>query len=157
MVAPKRSPLSPAAIAAVRELELEEYLDVVVSELPYGRRRLVAIARAVAGEPSVLLLDEPAAGLDSVETAELARVLRQLVDGWGIGVLVIEHDMSFVMSLCDELVVLNFGHQIARGTPEEVRADPDVVAAYLGEDLAARTSEPETAVPAGLASMEGSS
>src|SRR5690606_33087058 len=117
LVAPKHSPLSPAALAAVRERRLEHDLDTPVAALPYGRRRLVAIARAVAGEPSVLLLDEPAAGVDSTVTAVLARVLRRLVDAWGIGVLVVEHDMSFVMNVCDELVVLNFGHQIARGTP----------------------------------------
>lgn len=142
LVRPQRSPLTPAALAAVRELGLESDLDTTVSALPYGRRRLVAIARAVAGEPSVLLLDEPAAGLDSTETAELARVLRRLVDGWGIGVLVVEHDMSFVMSVCDELVVLNFGHQIARGTPDVIRRDPDVIAAYLGEEHAAAERTP---------------
>jgi ABC-type branched-chain amino acid transport systems, ATPase component len=157
LVAPRRSPLSPAAVAVVRELELEDLLDVTVSELPYGSRRLVAIARAVASEPSVLLLDEPAAGLDSVETRELARALRRLVDGWGIGVLVIEHDMSFVMSLCDELVVLNFGHQIARGTPDEVRRDPDVVAAYLGEELVPLTTEATDgeAFPVSVPSLSG--
>lgn len=133
LVAPRRNPLTPTALAAVRQLGLEETLDLTVAELPYGRRRLVAIARALAGQPSVLLLDEPAAGLDSAETAELARALRRLVDSWGLGVLIVEHDMSFVMSLCDELVVLDFGHQIARGTPAEVRADPGVVTAYLGE------------------------
>ncbi|MDN5915694.1 MAG: ATP-binding cassette domain-containing protein, partial [Pseudonocardia sp.] len=134
LVAPRRNPLTPAALAAVRELGLGDCLDVTVASLPYGRRRLVAIARAMAGGPSVLLLDEPAAGLDSAETAELARALRRLVDAWTIGVLVVEHDMPFVMSLCDEIVVLNFGHQIARGTPDEVRADADVIAAYLGEE-----------------------
>lgn len=140
LVAPDRSPLTSASVAALKELELEEYLDVKVSDLPYGRRRLVAIARAIATEPSVLLLDEPAAGLSSQETHELAAVIRRLVDNWGLGVLVIEHDMSFVMSLCDELIVLNFGNQIAQGTPEEVRAHPDVVAAYLGEESVAGTT-----------------
>ncbi|OLT16168.1 hypothetical protein BJF78_14855 [Pseudonocardia sp. CNS-139] len=146
LVASRRSPLTPAAVAAVRELGLEEFLDVPVNALSYGRRRLVAIARAVAGRPSVLLLDEPAAGLDAAETAELARVLRRLAESWEIGVLVVEHDMSFVMSLCDELVVLNFGHQIARGTPEEIRRDPKVVAAYLGAEHAGAD---RATVPAG--------
>lgn len=144
LVRPRRSPLTPAALAAVRELGLESDLDTTVAALPYGRRRLVAIARAIAGEPSVLLLDEPAAGLDSVETAELGRAIRRLVEGWGIGVLVVEHDMSFVMSVCDELVVLNFGHQIARGTPEEIRRDPEVVRAYLGGEHAAVGAGEET-------------
>src|SRR5690606_34988200 len=121
IVAPRRAPLSPAAVAAVKALELEDLLDTRISDLSYGRRRLVAIARAVATQPSVLLLDEPAAGLSSSETRELAAVVRRLADEWGLGILLIEHDMSFVMSLCDEIVVLNFGQQIARGTPEEVR------------------------------------
>jgi sulfate-transporting ATPase len=82
------------------------------------------------------LLDEPAAGLSSAETAELATALRRLVEEWGLGVLVIEHDMAFVMSLCDEIVVLDFGQQIARGTPAEIRRNPDVIAAYLGAESA---------------------
>jgi sulfate-transporting ATPase len=103
--------------------------------LPYGQRRLVGIARAVAVEPSVLLLDEPAAGLSSAESAELAGLVRGLADEWGIAVLVVEHDMAFVMGVCDQIVVLDFGRVIARGTPEEIRADPAVIAAYLGEDV----------------------
>ncbi|MTD17108.1 ATP-binding cassette domain-containing protein [Nakamurella sp. YIM 132087] len=138
LVAPSRSPLSPAAVAAVCELDLVDSLDTVVSDLSYGRRRLVAIARAIATQPSVLLLDEPAAGLSSGETLELARVVRRLADAWGLGVLVIEHDMAFVMGLCDKVVVLNFGRQIASGTPDEVRADPEVIRAYLGEQSTAR-------------------
>jgi ABC-type branched-subunit amino acid transport system ATPase component len=90
----------------------------------------------------VLLLDEPAAGLSSGETLELARVIRRLADAWGLGVLVIEHDMAFVMSLCDKLVVLNFGQQIASGTPEQVRSDPEVIRAYLGEQSARTPAVP---------------
>ncbi len=134
LVRPKASPLTPSAIAAVHELELEEYLDERVSDLPYGRRRLVAIARAIATQPSVLLLDEPAAGLSSVETQELATVVRRLAREWGLGVLLVEHDMPFVMGLCDEIVVLNFGQQIATGTPEQIQRDPEVIAAYLGRE-----------------------
>jgi sulfate-transporting ATPase len=136
LVAPRQSRLSPAAVAAVNALELAGVLETRVSDLPYGRRRLVAIARAIATTPSVLLLDEPAAGLSSAETAELATALRRLVEEWGLGVLVIEHDMAFVMSLCDEIVVLDFGQQIARGTPAEIRRNPDVIAAYLGAESA---------------------
>jgi sulfate-transporting ATPase len=136
LVAPRKSPLSPAAVAAVKELDLESVLDERVSDLPYGRRRLVGIARAIATTPSILLLDEPAAGLSSAETQELATVVRRLADEWGLGILVIEHDMSFVMGICDEIVVLNFGKQIARGTPTAIRRDPEVIAAYLGEDTA---------------------
>jgi sulfate-transporting ATPase len=134
LVRPTNPPLSSTATAAVRELALEQYLDTRVSDLPYGRRRLVAIARAIAVAPSILLLDEPAAGLSATETAELATVVRRLAQEWRLGVLVIEHDMSFVMSVCDRITVLDFGLQIASGTPAEIRADPAVVAAYLGEE-----------------------
>jgi sulfate-transporting ATPase len=133
IVRPTNPPLSSTATAAVKELELEQYLDERVSDLPYGRRRLVALARAVAVAPSILLLDEPAAGLSASETAELATVVRRLAQEWRLGILVIEHDMSFVMSVCDRITVLDFGRQIATGTPAEIRANPSVVAAYLGE------------------------
>ena len=139
LVRPGAPPLPPAAVAAVREFELAADLHRKPSELPYGRRRLVAIARAIATEPSVLLLDEPAAGLDSQESAELARLVRRLADEWGIAVLVIEHDMDFVFGVSDRIVVLEFGRKIAEGTPDAVRADAAVRIAYLGE------SEPELA------------
>ena len=84
--------------------------------------------------PSVLLLDEPAAGLSSNESSELARVVRRLADDWGMSIVVVEHDMNFVMRVCDELTVLDFGSLIASGPPDAVRTDPVVVAAYLGDD-----------------------
>jgi sulfate-transporting ATPase len=149
LVRPTNPPLGSTATAAVRELQLEQYLDTRVSDLPYGRRRLVAIARAIAVAPSILLLDEPAAGLSATETAELATVVRRLAAEWGLGILVIEHDMSFVMSVCDRITVLDFGRQIATGTPAEVRANPAVVAAYLGEE-AHEAGAPEP-VPGGAA------
>jgi len=133
LVYPAAPPLPSSVVAAIREFGLEDDLDRNVQDLPYARRRLLAIARAIASQPSVLLLDEPAAGLGDVETAELAHLVRRLADDWGIAVLLIEHDMNFVMSVCDRIVVLDFGRQIAEGTREEVRNDPTVVAAYLGE------------------------
>jgi ABC-type branched-subunit amino acid transport system ATPase component/ABC-type branched-subunit amino acid transport system permease subunit len=132
LVRPANEPLRPAVIAAIHEFGLEPDLDRRPTDLSFGRRRLVAIARAVAVAPSVLLLDEPAAGLGDSETRELAELVRRLADDWGMGVLVIEHDMSFVMSLCDHLVVLDFGREIASGPPVEIQRDPDVIRAYLG-------------------------
>src|SRR5262249_22096012 len=130
---PKAPPLRAEVVAAIREFKLEADPHRHVQDLPYGQRRLLAIVRAVATRPSVLLLDEPAAGLGDAETAELARLVRRLADEWGMAVLLIEHDVHFVMSVCDEIAVLDFGKQIAIGPPEQIRSDPAVVAASLGE------------------------
>ncbi|MCW2982724.1 MAG: transporter related protein, partial [Conexibacter sp.] len=134
LVRPRQPELPGNAIAAIKEFKLEGDLDTIAEDLSYGKRRLLAIARAVARQPSVLLLDEPAAGLGDVETAELVHVVRRLAEDWGMGVLVVEHDMNFVMNVCDEIVVLDFGKTIAAGPPDLVRTDPIVRAAYLGED-----------------------
>lgn len=133
LVWPKIPKFQPEVVRAIRAFELDDDLHREVSDLSYGKRRLLAIARAVAMHPSVLLLDEPAAGLSSVESLELARVVRQLADDWGIAILVVEHDMNFVMGVCDDIVVLDFGRMIAHGSPDEVRNDPAVIAAYLGQ------------------------
>jgi ABC-type branched-subunit amino acid transport system ATPase component len=129
---PADPPLHSAAVAAIVDFDLSADLHRKASDLPFGRRRLVGIARAVATEPSVLLLDEPAAGLSDTESRELARLVRRLADDWGIAILLVEHDMSFVMGVSDELVVLDFGRVIGRGSPESIRAAPAVIAAYLG-------------------------
>jgi ABC-type branched-subunit amino acid transport system ATPase component len=102
-----------------------------VGTLGAGDRRLVEIARAVVGSPRVVLLDEPAAGLDTDESLELGRHLRALPEA-GVTVLLVDHDMGLVLSVCDEIVVLDFGSVIARGTPAQIREDEAVVAAYLG-------------------------
>jgi sulfate-transporting ATPase len=135
LVHPKAEPLPTTAIAAVQMFSLEEDLDRRPSELPYGRRRQVAIARAVAANPSILLLDEPAAGLNESETRALGALIRELADQWGMGILLVEHDVPMLTTVCDNLVVIDFGNEIGRGTPAEIRSDPRVVAAYLGEAL----------------------
>jgi sulfate-transporting ATPase len=133
LVRPGDPPLSPAAVAAVHEFGLEGDLDRRPGELSFGRRRLVGIARAVATGPSVLFLDEPAAGLDDAETRELGELIQRLARDWGIAILLVEHDVSLVLGVCDRIMALDFGQTIAVGTPEEIRTDPAVVAAYLGQ------------------------
>jgi sulfate-transporting ATPase len=134
LIWPVAPPIPGQVVSAINEFRLGDDLNRPVENLPYGQRRLLAIARAVATGPSILLLDEPAAGLGSLESSELASLVRRLASEWGIGILLVEHDMDFVMSICDELVVLDFGRKIAEGTPDVVRSDPAVIAAYLGEE-----------------------
>ena len=129
---PGHHDLPPTAVAAVHEFELEPLLDKTPEELPYGRRRLVGIARTVASGPSVVMLDEPAAGLDERESAELAQLIRRLADERNMGVLLVEHDVGLVMSTCDRVVVIDFGSVIASGPPAEIRGDRAVRDAYLG-------------------------
>ncbi len=133
LVRPINPPFSPPVVRAILEFQLDQDLHRDVKDLSYGKRRLLSIARAVAMHPSVLLLDEPAAGLSSAESRELAAVVRRLAEDWGMAVLVVEHDMNFVMGVCDQVMVLDFGKLIASGSPEVVRSDPAVIAAYLGD------------------------
>ena len=132
LIWPGRHELSPTALAAIHDFDLEADLDKTPEELPYGRRRLVGIARTVASGPSIVMLDEPAAGLDENESAELARLIRRLADERNMGVLLVEHDVGLVMSTCDRIVVIDFGSVIATGTPEEIRGSDAVRDAYLG-------------------------
>jgi sulfate-transporting ATPase len=135
LVRPGADIYSRAALAAVKEFGLEEDLDRRPADLPYGRRRLVAIARAIASGASVLLLDEPAAGLDDHEAAEVCDVIRRLATDWNLAILLVEHNVSLVLRACDEITVLEFGRLLAQGSPEQIRHDPAVIAAYVGSAL----------------------
>lgn len=134
LVSPGTPPLPAAVVAAIQEFDLLSVLDRLPTELPFGIRRLVGIARAVASMPRVLLLDEPASGLDERESRELTVLLRRLADEWGFAILLIEHDMSVVLSISDRVVALDFGRQIFEGRADQVQSDAAVVSAYLGVD-----------------------
>ena len=121
------------ARASLSEAGLDTYAGQVVSELPYGVQKRIEVVRALMSDPKLLLLDEPAAGLDAVEANELQALLEK-VSSSGTTLLVVEHDMNFVRNLCQNVVVLNFGRKIFEGTPEEVGKDPQVLEAYLGGD-----------------------
>ena len=113
-------------------LQLGDVADVLASELPFGTQKRVELARALAARPSLLLLDEPACGLNHHEVGELATLIRKLRQRFALTVLLVEHHMGLVMALSDNVVALNFGRKIAEGTPAEVRRDPELVKAYLG-------------------------
>ncbi|MGW7357958.1 ABC transporter ATP-binding protein [Streptomyces sp. NPDC054802] len=125
--------LAGRARAALADLGVEQYAERYPSALPYPVRKRVALARALVGEPELLLLDEPASGLSNDEMAELGELIRGLTDR--MAVMLVEHHMDLVMSVCDDITVLDFGRVIARGGPDEVRRDPAVVAAYLGDEV----------------------
>ena len=113
--------------------DMEHLKDYKAGSLPYGAQRRLEIVRALATNPCLLLLDEPAAGMNPSETAELTETIRRIRDEFNIAVLLIEHDMSLVMGICEGIAVLNFGRIIAKGTPDEIRNNPQVIEAYLGK------------------------
>jgi branched-chain amino acid transport system ATP-binding protein len=123
----------------LEKVGLSDVSEFMVGTLPTGTARLVELARALASNPKVLLLDEPSSGLNEEETEEMASLLRKLVDE-GLGVLLVEHDMSFVMGTCQFIHVLDFGTIIATGTPAEVQANAQVQAAYLGTETVVEAS-----------------
>jgi branched-chain amino acid transport system permease protein len=135
-VVPGHAPgLTRHALAALDFVGMADRAHDTVGSLSYGHQRLAEIARALAGSPKLLLLDEPGAGLNHVEKDELVDLLKRL-KGHGLTICVIDHDMNLVEQIADHITVLNFGHRIADGTPEEVLRNPKVVAAYLGEERA---------------------
>ena len=113
---------------------LADKKDLFATQLPYGEQRKLEIARALATNPKLLLLDEPAAGMNPNETDELMQTVRSVRDQFGIAILLIEHDMNFVMGICEEITVLDYGRVIARGDGKAIRNNPKVIAAYLGGD-----------------------
>ncbi len=125
--------------ANIKAMELLEFMglgdvaNVKAGSLPYGVQRRLEIVRALATNPSIILLDEPAAGMNPSETAELMHQIRRIRDTFHIAIFLIEHDMNLVMNVCEAIAVVNYGRIIAKGTPEEIRANPDVIEAYLGK------------------------
>ena len=126
------SVLRERAIELMRHVGLAAYLESEASAMPYGALKRLEIARALAAKPRILFLDEPAAGFNPVETAEIDDLIRKIADS-GVTTVLVEHDMKLVMNISDRILVLNFGEKLAEGSARDVRRNPDVIAAYLGQ------------------------
>lgn len=136
-----RASANAVVLRELRDLDLEEIAGARADQLPYGARKRLEIARALAQEPQILLLDEPAAGMNPAETDDLASRLIRVAQSRGIGILLIDHDLHFVNRLSERIVVMNRGEKIAEGTPDEVRADPVVIEAYIGRGRTAAAAQ----------------
>lgn len=124
--------LKNKAIDLLKIFDLDGYADTLAKNLPYGQQRRLEIVRALATDPKILFLDEPAAGMNPQETAELTQLIRKIKEEFGITIILIEHDMSLVMEVTERIYVLEYGRLIAHGTPEEIRNNKRVIEAYLG-------------------------
>jgi len=125
--------LNTLAEDLMKIMGLDERRDMVAGNLPYGYQRRLEIARAIALKPKMLLLDEPAAGMNEEESNQLLDMIKEVRDKFGLTILIIEHHMDLIMNLCDKITVLNFGQTLAGGTPESIQSNPKVIEAYLGE------------------------
>ena len=126
--------MNERAMELLKVFDLDEKADILASNLPYGKQRKLEIARALATEPKILLLDEPAAGMNPNETLELMETIRFIRDKFDMTILLIEHDMKLVSGICEELTVLNFGRILTKGKTSDVLNNPEVIKAYLGDE-----------------------
>ncbi|HBG75423.1 MAG TPA: ABC transporter ATP-binding protein [Clostridiales bacterium] len=127
--------LKEESLEFLRIMKLDDKKDELAKNLPYGEQRHLEIARALATKPALLLLDEPAAGMNPAETAALTELIQWIRKQFQLTILLIEHDMSLIMKICERIYVLDYGMLIANGTPDEIRSDPRVIKAYLGEEV----------------------
>jgi sulfate-transporting ATPase len=149
LLLPDRRALSPFAESVVDDLGLRAVLDQRPVALPLGTLKLVGIARTIIANPGIVLLDEPAAGLDERDRKELAGLIRQMADRHGIAVVVVEHDMALILNTCDRIVVLDFGQKIADGPAQAVQSDERVIEAYLGEPIHVESRPESVHAPVG--------
>lgn len=133
-IAEEEAEITGSSLELLRVLELDDKADQIAGNLPYGDQRLLEIARAMATRPRLLLLDEPAAGMNPNETVQLMDFIQRIRQEFGVTILLIEHDMNLVMGICEHITVLDYGMTIAEGTPAEVRSNQRVIKAYLGEE-----------------------
>ncbi len=131
----KLNPYMEETCDILKVVGLEKVINNMASDLPYGQQRKVEIARALAISPKVLLLDEPAAGMNNYEKRDLKNLINILREDFNITVLIIEHDMGVIMELCDRILVLDYGKKIAEGSPEEISNDDNVIKAYMGKGI----------------------
>ena len=121
------------AMELLKIFGLDQFADLTAGNLPYGAQRRLEIARALATDPKLLLLDEPAAGMNPQETEDLMDMIRKIRNHFDISILLIEHDMKLVMGICERITVLNFGQVLAQGLPQEIQSNSEVIKAYIGE------------------------